>query len=47
MVASLSHDLKTPLMSISAYAEALSVDAPLEPSERRTTGMCCLVMWNG
>ncbi|MBY0215755.1 HAMP domain-containing sensor histidine kinase [Paenibacillus illinoisensis] len=35
MVASLSHDLKTPLMSISAYAEALSVDAPLEPSERR------------
>ncbi|WP_338541411.1 HAMP domain-containing sensor histidine kinase [Paenibacillus tundrae] len=35
MVASLSHDLKTPLMSISAYAEALSVGTPLEPSERR------------
>ncbi|NUU76087.1 sensor histidine kinase [Paenibacillus xylanilyticus] len=35
MVASLSHDLKTPLMSISAYAEALSVDTSLEPLERQ------------
>lgn len=35
MVASLSHDLKTPLMSISAYAEALSVDTYLERLERQ------------
>jgi len=35
MVASLSHDLKTPLMSISAYAEALHVDMQLELPERR------------
>lgn len=35
MVASLSHDLKTPLMSISAYAEAIRMDTQLEPPERR------------
>ncbi|MBR2565872.1 MAG: HAMP domain-containing histidine kinase [Paenibacillus sp.] len=35
IVASLSHDLKTPLMSISAYAEALSMDVRSERSERQ------------
>ncbi|WP_249900362.1 HAMP domain-containing sensor histidine kinase [Paenibacillus sp. PK3_47] len=34
MVVSLSHDLKTPLMSISAYAEALSSDSRLDAAER-------------
>lgn len=35
MVASLSHDLKTPLMSISAYAEALGGGPNLERLERQ------------
>ncbi|MGF6357197.1 signal transduction histidine kinase [Paenibacillus sp. 4624] len=35
IVASLSHDLKTPLMSISAYAEALSMDVRSERLERQ------------
>lgn len=34
MVASLSHDLKTPLTSIRAYAEALAAPAKLEKQER-------------
>ena len=35
IVASLSHDLKTPLMSISAYAEALNMDVRSEQLERQ------------
>ncbi|PYE47371.1 HAMP domain-containing histidine kinase [Paenibacillus barcinonensis] len=35
IVASLSHDLKTPLMSISAYAEAISMDSRSERLERQ------------
>ena len=35
IVASLSHDLKTPLMSISAYAEALSMDTGSKRLERQ------------
>lgn len=35
MIASLSHDLKTPLMSISAYTEVLNGDRQLKRLERQ------------
>ncbi|MCJ0933264.1 HAMP domain-containing sensor histidine kinase [Virgibacillus halodenitrificans] len=35
LIASVSHDLKTPLTSIKAYAESLQVEKDLSPSEKR------------